>query len=292
VLSLHRLVLLREVKLRGSMTAAARALSYSHSTVSQQLALLEQEVGVTLLEKVGRNVALTAAGEELVRNSDAILEAVERAESDLATTHHRTQGIVSVAVFPTISRNVMPSVLSALASDHPGLDVRLYLHEADEAISRLISRRVDAVISDTFPGTESPAVPGIHTHVLGADPIRAYLPAGAGRQRSDLARVRWVMEPRTTVGAQWALRTCREVGFEPLVAHESPDLLFHLRLVEQGLAAAFLPDMVLREAGSPLQPSDLFPVDRRRQIVFHVRAGAEAHPSLVAVRDAIELALH
>ena len=69
MLDLHRLTLLREIKLTGSMTAAARKLSYSHSAISQQMALLEKETGVTLLERVGRNVKLTSAGEELVRNT-------------------------------------------------------------------------------------------------------------------------------------------------------------------------------------------------------------------------------
>ena len=59
MLDLHRLTLLREVKLRGSMSAAARELSYSHSAISQQLGVLEKETGVVLLEKVGRNVRLT-----------------------------------------------------------------------------------------------------------------------------------------------------------------------------------------------------------------------------------------
>src|SRR4051794_17371922 len=67
MLDLHRLTLLREVKLHGSMSAAARELSYSHSAISQQLSLLEKETGVVLLERVGRNVRLTPAGEELVR---------------------------------------------------------------------------------------------------------------------------------------------------------------------------------------------------------------------------------
>ncbi|MBK1656601.1 LysR family transcriptional regulator, partial [Allochromatium vinosum] len=88
------------------MTAAARELSYSHSAISQQLAQLEHETGVVLLERVGRGVQLTAAGEELVRNTHAIMAAVERAESDLATSHRHPRGILRVAAFATISRTV------------------------------------------------------------------------------------------------------------------------------------------------------------------------------------------
>ncbi|WP_040165924.1 LysR family transcriptional regulator [Microbacterium gorillae] len=291
MLDLHRLRLLREVKLRGSMSAAARELSYSHSAISQQLALLEKETRVVLLERVGRNVKLTPAGEELVRNTEAILAAVERAESDLASAHERPQGIVTVAAFATISRTVMPRVLSALAEDYPGLDVRLQLHDPEEAVVRLIARQVDAVITDSFPGTE-PDAPGIHATALGDDPVRGYLPAGVtDASPAALRDVRWAMEPRTSAATQWALRVCRERGFEPLVAHESSDLLFHLRMVEAGLAAAFLPDIVLRESGSSLQPSAALPTGEHRGIVFLTRAGSEDRPALTVIRDAVGRAL-
>ena len=292
MLDLHRLTLLREFKLRGSMTAAARELSYSHSAISQQLSLLEKEAGVVLLEKTGRNLKLTAAGEELVRNTEAILAAVERAESDLASAREHPRGVVTVAAFATVSRSVMPTALASLARSYPGLDVRLHRVDPEEATVRLVSRQVDAVISDAFPGTEGAPAAGIHTTRLAEDPVRAYLPdTSAEADFERIRQIRWVMEPRTAASAQWALRVCRERGFEPIVAHESSDLLFHLRLVEQGLAAAFLPDMVLRETGSDLTPSTWLSPGQSRSILYLVRSGSEDHPSLLAVRDATQAAL-
>jgi DNA-binding transcriptional LysR family regulator len=102
-----------------------------------------------------------------------------------------------------------------------------------------------------------------------------------------IREVRWVMEPAPSAATQWAVRVCRERGFEPLVAHESSDLLFHLRMVEEGLAAAFLPDMVVREAASLLTPSASMPSDQQRSILFLVRAGAERRPQLTAIREAV-----
>jgi molybdate transport repressor ModE-like protein len=291
MLDLHRLTLLREIKLTGSMTAAARKLSYSHSAISQQMALLEKEAGVALLERVGRNVKLTAAGEELVRNTEAILAAMERAESDLATAHHRPTGTVTLAAFATISRAIMPATLAVLAKRFPGLDVRLRLCNPDEAVMRLASRQVDAVLTDSYPGTEGASSGGIHATVLGDDPIRCYLPDPSMDGDFDRIReVRWVMEPGPTGSTEWALRVCRERGFEPIIAHESSDLLFHLRMVEEGLAAAFLPDMVVREAASLLVPSMSMPSDQQRSILYLVRAGAEHRPQLTAIREAVSAA--
>jgi molybdate transport repressor ModE-like protein len=293
MLDLHRLTLLREVKLHGSMSAAARELSYSHSAISQQLGVLEKETGVVLLEKVGRNVRLTPAGEELVRNTEAILAAMERAEADLATSHERPQGVVTVAAFTTISRSVMPIALAELARDYPGLDVRLRREDPEQAVIQLVSRQVDAVISDAFPGTTAAPAGGIHTTLIGQDPIRGYLPHGMSFTAFDqLREIRWVAEPPHSASSQWALRVCRERGIEPVIAHVSSDLLFHLRMVEQGLAAAFLPDMVLREAGSDITPSSWLPADQQRSIQFLVRAGSERSASLTAVREAITQVLH
>lgn len=292
MLDIHRLTLLREVKLHGSMSAAARNLSYSHSAISQQLALLERETGVRLLEKTGRNVQLTPAGLELVRNTEAILSAIERAESDLATSHRRVQGKVTVAAFASISRAVLPTALTLLAKDHPNLQVNIHRHEPEEAVLRLVSRQVDAVITDSFPGTAAGGHPGLHTSVLGTDAMRGYMPRGMDpKDTSAIAAVPWAMEPPESAAAHWALRVCREVGFEPQVAHVSSDLLFHLRLVERGLAAAFLPDMLMREMQSELQPSHWLPVDQQRTILFVARSGAEKNLALNAVRQAVLHAL-
>jgi molybdate transport repressor ModE-like protein len=124
VLDLHRLVLLRAVAMHGSITAAARELAYSHSAISQQLALLERETGTVLLEKVGRTSRLTPVGLELVRNTEAVLAAMERAEAELAAAQEQARGIVTVAVFTSIGRIVLPAALQALAQTHPGHPVR------------------------------------------------------------------------------------------------------------------------------------------------------------------------
>src|ERR1700754_682309 len=105
------MALLREVQLRGSITAAARALSYSHSAVSQQLALLEKETGVPLLERAGRGVRLTPAAEGLVHHADDILAILERAESDLAASDTDVRGTLRLAAFTTISRTIVPQVV-------------------------------------------------------------------------------------------------------------------------------------------------------------------------------------
>lgn len=290
MLDLHRLALLREVKLRGSITAAARELSYTHSAVSQQLTLLEHETGVVLLERVGRGVRLTAAGEELARNTEPILAAVERAEADLAASQRRPRGIIRVAAFATISRDILPRASAALARDAPELDVRIRLAEPEVAVAWLTARQIDVALTDAYPGTAQPMSAGIHVTTLGQDPVRVYLPDPSIEELANVRDVPWVTEPIGSAATEWLLRVCRERGFEPVLAHESSDLLFHLRMVERGCAAAFIPDMVVREAGSALVESRWLLAGHQRTVHLLVRDGAETRPSIVAVHDAVKTA--
>lgn len=85
MLDVRRLKLLRELALRGTIVAVAEALSFSPSAVSQQLAVLEREAGVPLLERTGRRVRLTPAGENLARHAEAILQRLEQRQVNWST---------------------------------------------------------------------------------------------------------------------------------------------------------------------------------------------------------------
>ncbi len=84
MLDLHRVRLLHELHARGTIAAVADALRFTPSAVSQQLAVLEREAGVQLLERAGRGVRLTDAALVLVGHADALLERAELAEAELA----------------------------------------------------------------------------------------------------------------------------------------------------------------------------------------------------------------
>jgi molybdate transport repressor ModE-like protein len=287
MLDVHRLVLLREVHVHGSITAAARALSYSHSAVSQQLSLLDKEAGVPLLEKVGRGVRLTPAAQSLVHRAEDILAILERAESDLANSDTAVRGTLRLAAFTTISRSVVPEVIATLQHQHPELDVRYQQAEPETGLPLLSSRRIDVLVADSYPGTSDAVPPDLHADLLLRDPIRAYLPAGTEIGSVDALRsLRWVSYPTSTEAYAWARALCQRYGFEPDVAYESPDLLFHLRAVRAGLAAAFLPDLLVNDLGGSPVPTKLIDPQQYRHISMLCRAGSEQRPSIVACREA------
>lgn len=288
MLDLHRLRLLRELKHRGTLAAVAEALSYSPSSISQQLSVLEKEVGVPLLEPVGRRVRLTAQAEILVAHTEAVLARLERAEADLAASLEGITGVLRVAAFQTAALALVPDALTLLRDAHPRLRVEITQREPESALPALLARDFDLVITEEYPGEPGPRPAGVEYAELGEDEIGLAVPDGAaGAGLRGLARVPWVMEPVGTASRQWATRLCREAGFEPDVRFESTDLLLHLRLVERGHAAALLPGLVW--AGRPPTVRVVrLPAERRtRRLSTASRQGGGEHPAVRAFRAAL-----
>src|SRR5215472_16131359 len=119
----RRLRLLLELSRRGTITAVADALAYTPSAVSQQLAALEREAGVPLLERSGRRVALTPAGVVLARYAESVLAVLEEASAALATTRDSLTGPLRIGAFPTAARTILPPALIRLGRDHPALEL-------------------------------------------------------------------------------------------------------------------------------------------------------------------------
>ncbi|XRQ07151.1 LysR substrate-binding domain-containing protein [Actinomadura welshii] len=289
MLDLHRLRLLRELKHRGTLAAVAEALSYSPSSISQQLSVLEKEAGVPLLEPVGRRVRLTAQAEILVAHTEAVLERLERAEADLAASLRGLTGVLRVAAFQTAALALVPDALSTLRDAHPRLRVEITQREPESALPGLLARDFDLVITEEYPGDPSPRPAGIEYAALGEDEIALAAPAPAppGAGLRDLAETPWVMEPAGTASRRWATRLCRAEGFEPDVRFESTDLLLHLRLAERGHAAALLPGLVW-SGRPPAVPLVRLPAaDRVRRLFTASRRGSGSHPAVRAFRDAL-----
>lgn len=282
MLDLHRLRLLRELHRRGTITAVARALSFSPSAVSQQLATLERETGVRLLEPVGRRVRLTAQAEVLVAHAEALLTEMERAESALAESLGQTVGTLRVAAFQTAVMALVPPALTRLESRHPDLRVEVTELEPDTALPAMVAGDYDVVIAEEYPGHPLPRLPEVERHDLLADELLLATPT-SWRERSlkDMGERPFVMEPRDSPAGQWTVAACRSAGFEPDIRYTTTDLQIHLRLVEAQLAVALVPELSGVRDRSSVSAHRLrgLPV---RQIFTAVRRGASEHPAIRA----------
>lgn len=288
MLDLHRLRLLRELSHRGTLAAVASALSYSPSAVSQQLAKLESEAGVPLLERVGRRVRLTAQAKVLVAHTEAVLTRLEQAESDLAASAEELVGTVRIAGFQSVAFTFVPAVLTSLAAQHPRLRVDVEVREPEDAIARLLTHDFDLVVDEEFPGAPVAPDDRLDRELLLDDPLLLVVPTSWGPvpDIAELAERAWVLEPPGTLARAWAETFCRERGFEPDVRFAFDDLPMRLRMVETGHAAALLPELAPVREGSPVTAVAL-PEDPVRRICTVVRSGTATHPVSIALRQAL-----
>jgi DNA-binding transcriptional LysR family regulator len=299
MLELRRLRLLRELAERGTIAAVADALQFTPSAVSQQLALLEREVGVPLLERAGRGVRLTDPALVLVEHADALLERAALAEADLAAAAGTVTGRARIAGFQSVSLRLALPAMEALARDAPRLRCELIEAEPEQGLPALALGDVDLVIGDEWQHQPWRLPPGLERHELLRDPVNLVLPVRhpvARRHEDTVPLAELAGEAWTTghAGMGWeemTQRTCREHGgFEPDIRHRTNDATVTLALVAAGLAVTMLPDLVVpgrhpgvalrRIAGDPLS----------RAIFAVTRTSDAARPStqalLAAVRNA------
>ena len=301
---LRRLRLLHELAQRGTLAAVAEALSYSPSTISQQLAQLERDAGVPLLVPEGRRVRLTEHGAALAAHAARALEADEQIRAELEALQ---PGIapVRVAVLQTAARTVMPAALTLLAERAPRLRVELAEVPPEEGLFELAARGFDLAIAEQYPGLTREHRSGLERRTLGTDPIRIATAGGAaagadadragagargGRvELSMLADRAWVMEPRGTAAREWAVQQCRAAGFEPDVRFELADLAAHVQLIAAGHAVGLLPDLLWagrRPQADGIALTDM-PGSPVREIFTAERRGATPRPGIRLVREAI-----
>lgn len=291
---LHKLRVLRELKHRGTLAEVARALSYSPSSISQQLSQLETEVGSPLLEPVGRRVRLTAQAEILVSHTDTILKQLEVAEADVASSLTTIGGTVRIAAFQTAALTLIPQALDRMRAVHPNLRVHVTQLEPELALPALQARDFDLVIAEEYPGNPNPRPAGLEAEDLLEDPLHLAMPRGT-RDPIDtpdllgsLADHPWVMEPVGTTARHWAMTLCRTAGIEPDVRFESTDLLVHIRLVERGHAVALVPNLAWNGQHPKVSVHRLPPGHQARRIFTMVRHGSSQHPTIRACRDALK----
>src|SRR3954470_17741417 len=143
MLDVRRLRVLREVATRGSFSAAADALHFTQSAVSQQIAALEREAGTQLVDRTARGVHLTDAGRMLVGHADVILARLADAEAELEAMAGLRGGRLRLVAFPSAGASIMPAAISCFRERHPAVEVTLAPAEPDPAIEMLRAGEAD-----------------------------------------------------------------------------------------------------------------------------------------------------
>ena len=293
MLDVRRLRVLREVAQRGSFSAAADALTYTQSAVSQQIAALEREAGTLLVERGARGVRLTEAGRALVGHADAILARLADAEAELDAIAGLRAGRLRMTSFPTAGATIMPSAIARFRGTHPGVEISLEPAEPDEGIARLRAGDADVALTVDAPFCAIDT-DGIELCPLLDDPLYVCLPAGhplAAESRlalEDLAQEAWLLGstdacPDTTI----LLRACQAAGFEPRIGFHSDDYQAIQGFVAAGVGVSLIPDLALVTVRDDVVIRSLGARPPVRRISAATVAGGYRSPAAAAMLDVL-----
>jgi len=293
MLNLGRLEMLCEVITRGSFSAAAEALSYTQSAVSQAIARLEVETGATLVVRDRRGVRPTAAGITLVDHAEAIFAQVEAAEADLAAVLGVRAGRLRVASFPSAGATLMPLAVATFRARHP--DVALTLAEGDpeEIAPRLRAGEFDLALLFEFPGAREPAGITHRSVTLLEDPMYVALrddhPLASkfGLSLADLRDEQWVQTSAPSPCARHVVRSCLAAGFEPIVTFESDDYETIQGLVAAGVGVALIPRLALTRVHRGIIVRALAPRSPARKVIAATTSLPGVTPAAQAMVDVL-----
>ena len=273
MIDVKRLRVLHEVSKHGSFSAAAEALSYTQSAISQQIAALERETGTVLVERSARGIRMTDAGEALVRHADAILTRLTDAEAELEAIAGLRGGRVRVASFATAGSTFVPHAIATFHDRFPDVEISLKEADPEESVPLLKAGQLDiAILFEPHGAGDLTDVEKVH---LLEDPMSVVLPeshplaAKAKVRLRDLDEESWVQTTSSCPCCVIVADHCRAAGFEPKVAFESDDYLTIQGLVAAGVGvalipslglAAYRPDVAIRPIAGANPKRDIFAV--------------------------------
>ena len=288
MLNVARLKVLKEVAYRGSLSSAAEALSYTQSAISQQIAALEAETGMALLERHPRGVSLTAAGQTLVGHAEGILARLDTAEAALSAIAGLRGGRLRMASFPTAGSTLMPVAIANFRAAYPGVELTLAEGEPEEIVPRLRAGELDLALLFEFD-EDTQLLEGMARSPLLEDPMYLALPREhrlskkAKLRLAELSGESWVQTSSSSPCARHVVRSCHGAGFEPNVSFESDDYQTVQGLVAAGVGVALIPELALSVVREDIAIRALSPAPPVRQVIAATPEGARLVPAAPAM---------
>ncbi|HET8599980.1 MAG TPA: LysR family transcriptional regulator [Segeticoccus sp.] len=291
----HRLHVLRMVASHGTVTAAARALSYTPSAVSHQLRSLAQELGVPLLVQQGRGIRLTPAARVLLAHADELYARWEQIRAEVAQAGGEGMGTLRLSGFSTAAAALLPRVAAQVHGAHPGWAVRIIEADPEECFDLLLADEADVAVVVATASLPPSIDPRFAQRPLLEDPLDLLVHAGhrlaaqPSVHLADTAGEPWIMDRPGKPYHQLVLTACAAAGFTPAVAHQAAEWDTGAALVAAGLGVALVPRLARLPAGY-----DIARVPLRgdptpsRHILTSVRRGSDAQPAIATALSALE----
>jgi DNA-binding transcriptional LysR family regulator len=253
MLDVRRMRVLREVAQRGSFSAAAEALSFTQSAVSQQIAALEREAGTQLVQRSARGVRLTQAGEAVVRHAEAILARLAEAEAELEAIAGLRGGRLRLSAFESAASSIMPLAIAEFSKRHPAVELSMTLLEPEDALPQLRAGELDLAITFESRVTDDGAEGIALAHLLD-DPMFLVLPLDhplahkRNLRLADVAADAWISGQAGCECNRLILRSCAAAGFDPRIAFETDEYSAVQGLVAAGVGVSLIAELGLINA--------------------------------------------
>jgi DNA-binding transcriptional LysR family regulator len=288
MLDVKRMRVLREVIARGSFSAAADTLHLSQSAVSQQVAALEKEVGMQLLERTSDGPKLTSAGETLMGHADAVLARLDEAERELLEIAGLEGGRVRLISFPSASATVVTRAISIFRQRFPSIELELGEGEPEESIPALRAGEFDIALGFDFAA--HPDEPGrdLQRSLLLEESMWVALPPGHplaaadSVKLADLADEDWICGRSGSCRAH-VVRLCQDAGFEPTITFDSDDYQVLKGLVSAGVGVTLLPELALADKAPGIELLPVSDKDTTRRVWAVTRDEGSCSPATDAM---------
>lgn len=248
-MDINKLAALRELALRKTMTEVAKNLHLSPSAVSQQIAQLEEEVGIDLTERRGRGVELTIAGQRLVEYANRIFTELESARAEMSHLKKEVAGTLRVAAFPSVAAALMPATWSALTASHPMLQIQFDELEPEEAVTALRGWQTDVALVDDLNTPPGMLDANIGIIPLLEDVFNVVLPPQhplAEKKKITFAELKeenWIIDTASMTYTDMLSEACRRSGFTPNIVAKCKGFEVTIALIRGGCGIAILPEL-------------------------------------------------
>jgi DNA-binding transcriptional LysR family regulator len=294
MLDLRRLRVLREVGRRGSFSAAADALGYTQPAVSRQIAVLEAELGCTLIRRTPQGAVLTDAARLLADRAGEILADLERLEGEVRARAGLEGGSLRLAAFPSAAASIVPPAIARFRERHPAVELSLVIADPVTSIPMLRGGELDLALSHDTPDDAECAAryAGLELIHLFDDPMYVAMPLDhplVDTEPLDIASFATDAWMLTTIDncpdSRRFIRACNAAGFEPRIAFENDDYPALLGFVAAGVGVALIPELVSRGVREDVVVRGLDPTPALRPIHVALPSGyrSPAAAAMIAI---------
>ncbi|MGH3293376.1 MAG: LysR family transcriptional regulator [Trebonia sp.] len=283
----RRLRVLQAVAAHGSVAGAAQSLCLTPPAVSQQLLALERETGASLIDRAGRQVALTAAGRLLAAHGERIAAHLRQAERDLAELTGQASGPVRIAAFQSVMAPIIVPALRDLAATSPAVQPVITERYGPGAVADLRLGDLDIVLTEYDAAGPPPASQVLGLRHLAFDPYLLVIPPDwqiTPRGLRDLAGRPWVAGPPGTACDHALQRLAAEAAIAIPAGDVCVEFASVLALVAAGRGAAVVPKMTLGQTSVTVCA---LPLGGRHIAAWHQAGPAQPAPATATVLDAL-----